>query len=366
MSSNSSTRVKVWECSNPKCKKRLYNVRLPVHHSCTPQGLGDTIASMIETSTGIQPCAGCNDRKAFLNWLLPYNTEVNSGVRYKTLTDLALDSSIMAEHLPSKTVVVGCARSGLLPASIVATLNHCELWSLGVETGELVKCGNGIRFSGEKIDRSKVTIIDDSMWSGHAMAKALESVSKAFPKSMIATAVLYGQPATYKNVDLCIEVLQAHVFEWNIFNSPVAELNVYDFDGILSPEVPASSDDDGRRYLDWLRNAPATIYRPLRHPLTIVTARLEKYREVTMQWLQRHGYSVERMYMGPWATNGERARADVGAWKASIYGSLKSKGMFIESCSIQSETIFNLTKKSVLCPPANRLWFKRHTTSSDA
>ena len=36
------------------------------------KGVGDTLAKIIDKTTGIKPCSGCDKRKNYLNSIFPY------------------------------------------------------------------------------------------------------------------------------------------------------------------------------------------------------------------------------------------------------------------------------------------------------
>ena len=95
----------------------------------------------------------------------------------------------------SVDAVVGVSRSGLLPASIVATHLHLPMYSVSPAKGVL-HLGTGLRLAGNDPDRRPrhVVVIDDTVCSGNAMNKARQIVGCAFPTIRISTACVYAHP----------------------------------------------------------------------------------------------------------------------------------------------------------------------------
>src|SRR5690606_15176720 len=118
--------------------------------------------------------------------------------------------------------------------------------------------------------------------------------------SAIAAAV-YVNPFARVKPDVWVRDLPwPHLLEWNLFNSVLSPSMAVDFDGILCHDCPPQDDDDGPRYARFLREVqPLYVMRKTVVQL-IVTARLEKYRPQTLDWLARHGIAVKTLVMGPW------------------------------------------------------------------
>ena len=100
---------------------------------------------------------------------------------------------------------------------------------------------------------------------------------------------VYVTSESVESVDVYARKMEfPRVFEWNLFHHPRQMLETWlDMDGVLCRDPTPEENDDGDRYLDFIRNA-----RPLFLPSVpvrgVVTSRLEKYRAATEGWLQRH------------------------------------------------------------------------------
>lgn len=126
-----------------------------------------------------------------------------------------------------------------------------------------------------------------------------------------------------------------HYPKRNLFNGFHTKDLALDLDVILCHDCPARDDDDVPRYAEFLRTSQS-LYVP-RHsdvPL-IATARLEKYRDTTEQWLTLHGIQYQWLLMGPWKLLAERTPKRVTRFKAEAYRNSAAQ-IFVESCPRQA------------------------------
>jgi len=280
---------------------------------------------------------------------------------FVTTRQLVDDAMALASGLPSPARVIGIARSGMIPASVIATLLGAELWSIDQHSLQLEQLGTGTRMQGVVV-AGETILIDDSVWSGNAMRRCLAAVRDRFGPDVLALAV-YG-PRQVPDVGVRVHKRYAnHWFEWNLANAPFVDRLAWDLDGVLCRDFTVDEDDDGDRYLATMRSMSPTVHRP-RKPITIVTARLERYRQETLSWLERQGIPVARLIMGPWATKREREAADVWGWKAVQCRDL-GVSMFIESSSVGASVI--AARANVVCVSIEdgRTWLPPHGRAID-
>ena len=308
-----------WTCDN--CNLVLQDAKPPVRHKCKKIHKG-TIRSM--------------------------GTE-----RLLTTADLVNDTLSMIKQMPPLRAVVGIARSGILPASVLATHLGTALYSLDNRTGEVIELGRGRRFEGEKPD-GKVLLVDDTIFSGYALAQACPAVHKHFGEAPL-TACTYAKSMSAYKVDFYAKVSERHWFQWNLFNHPLLSHWAFDLDGVFCRDFAPHEDDDGAIYREVMQILPGTHNRP-RKPCTIITARLEKYRGLTEAWLAKQGIPVERLVMGPWETKREREQSDVWYWKSSMIRHLK-KRCFVESSRYGAQKIHELTNLPVICTDTNEAFY---------
>lgn len=268
-------------------------------------------------------CGGCNGRERWLDNLthrvmrsdkvrIP-DERVFKSTRFVTTAELLAGTQRLLRQIPPTiTSIVGIARSGLLPATVLATERHLPLFA--VDNWGINLVGAGTRSADLRHLGDEPLVVDDTLHNGGTLQQLLKDghLDPSWTK-----AVVYVRPEQRGMVHYYAEGLATpHILEWNIFNCPGAVHIGCDLDGVICDNPPPQVDDDGRRYLNWLE-AVRPLHLPRREPITaIITARLEKYREPTERWLDLWGVRYRSLVMGPWADNQERSRANVAQWKA--------------------------------------------------
>lgn len=309
-----------WTCD--KCGMSLRNVMLPVRHNCRP------IAK-------------------------PSTKRIMGTERLIPTTQLVQDTLSMVKQMPKLRAVIGIARSGILPASTLATHLGTCLYSLDNRTGEVFELGRGRRFE-KQAPEGRILLIDDSIYSGFALSKAAPWVTQHFGESPL-TAAVYARSMTARKVDFYGRISERHWFEWNLFNHPLLEHWAFDLDGVFCRDFAPHEDDDGPLYCEIMESMAGTHRRP-RKPCTIITARLEKYRDITEAWLDRQGIPVEHLIMGHWRTKQEREKDDVWAWKAQQIQRL-GKRAYVESSQYGAKRLHELTGLPVICTDTNEAFY---------
>jgi len=277
--------------------------------------------------------------------------------RFLKTVDLMRDAQILASKLPPSTSrIVGVARSGLCAATMVAMLLHRPLSIVRQSMGDVVDGGNGWRLTGNTSSDGPVVIIDDTVMTGNSFKHITPIVKKKFPN--VLTAAVYVNPNAKIKPDIWAKDLAwPHILEWNVFNSILSPAMAVDFDGILCHDCPRGSDDDGPKYLEFIRGA-TPLYLPRKVPIPlIVTARIERYRKDTEDWLRRHDIKWYNLTMHPAKTLGERMKDNIPAYKARHYKLWADKYkvrpgpmIFMESEDWQAREIAKLSGKLCVCP----------------
>ncbi|WP_347271633.1 phosphoribosyltransferase family protein [Rhizorhabdus histidinilytica] len=245
-------------------------------------------------------------------------------------------------------VVVGIPRSGMLPASIIATHLQMPLadpagYSAGIVHGR----------SGAPVPNGKrVLLVDDSCNKGRAFARAVQLLPRGTRITRLAVFGPYQvDPASV--CDIWFEQVGGpRVFAWNWTKHIRLPRWGFDMDGVLCRDCTKAENDDGERYADFLAHVEPLFLpsRPIGH---IVTGRAEKYRAQTEAWLARYGVQFEALHMTPWHTKAERMDAmrfagGRGGWKAAKARELGVE-MFIESCPKQAAIIAREAGIPVFC-----------------
>jgi uncharacterized HAD superfamily protein/hypoxanthine phosphoribosyltransferase len=265
-------------------------------------------------------------------------------------------------HLVPRDVdlVVGIPRSGMIPAHLLAL--YMNRLVVDLETflangaaghGRTRSPGAGIR---EPFAARHVLLVDDSMSSGKSMQAVLERVRAANFPGKVTTLAVIVTPSTTHAVDLHFKELpRPRVFEWNLFHHPEMENSCFDLDGVLCVDPTEDDNDDGPRYVEFLRSARPRFV-PTRKIAHIVSARLERYRTETEDWLARHGIAYGELHLVDLPSAAERQRLGVHAThKATVY---KASGavLFYESDVQQARDIARLSGKPVLCTADMQLY----------
>lgn len=274
---------------------------------------------------------------------------------YVSIATLAEDIRTNLAIFPRELdLVVGLPRSGVLAASMIGlNLNArvCDL-PLFLANAELKTGSTRAARSGtftKPQDAKCVVVVDDSLQSGAAMSAAKESISQLGFRGDVYFCAIYVQPGMERAVDLSIrQVPLPRFFEWNIFHRGEVGTFCVDIDGVLCHDPSSADNDDGAKYVQFLRSA-RVLMRPTYRVGHLVTSRLEKYRRETEDWLGAHSIAFDELHMLDLPTAEERRRLGVhGAFKAEVYGSLPESPLFIESESAQARVIADRSGKPVL------------------
>ena len=247
--------------------------------------------------------------------------------------------------------IVGVPRSGMIAASFLATALNVELW--GLHDGELQPLSSGLRLRDQSTPESITLVVEDSSASGDSIN---EVKSKFADRDYKYAAVLVTPQAT-QNLDYWGKILPLpHWFAWNLYgNQSLSEgfKISTDIDGILNPDCLAENDDDGPRYLAWMRSVKPLIRN--NYPFkAIITARLEKYRSTTETWLTRNNILYDRLIMYP---SESLPRGDVIAWKREQVIAIGSN-VYIESDPHQACEMSRGFSGTILCPPAKTSFYE--------
>lgn len=270
---------------------------------------------------------------------------------YRNITDL---NNIILKRLSilprDFDLIVGIPRSGMLPANILALYLNKPLTDLNsFVNGHVYKAGERGQFFDIK-EFKKILIVDDSIASGSALEKCKTSLKDISQNFEISFCVIYVIPGKEKLVDYYFEsVPLPRYFQWNILNHTSLEKACFDIDGVLCPDPTEQQNDDGPLYKEFILNAPP-LFIPGAKIGTIVTSRLEKYREETEIWLKKNNVKYKKLEMLDLPDKEARIKAgNHGQFKASVYGSSSDYILFIESNYHQAIEINQITKKPVLC-----------------
>lgn len=281
---------------------------------------------------GVQVCSRCPLYRQPLEW-----------VSVRKLVDDTIHR-LLPQLPPDLAGIVGVPRSGMLPASILATMLHMPLFALD---GQLHPVGHGVR--GVARRDGPLLVVDDTVYAGGAMKRA----RAAMGRRQAVYAAVYVRPQARRTVDLAGRELPCpHLLAWNLFNCGVLTGNALnpmfrkgvasDFDGIFCHDEESGGKP----------GAPYMLPRRAPIPL-IVTGRRERYRAATEAWLRQWGAQWRRIeFLPDDAPSGIESAA---AHKARHFAA-SGCGFYVESCPKQAEMIAKLSRLPVICPIAEHVF----------
>ncbi|OGT57685.1 MAG: hypothetical protein A3E01_02805 [Gammaproteobacteria bacterium RIFCSPHIGHO2_12_FULL_63_22] len=266
-------------------------------------------------------------------------------MNFVSYAQLAKDVTDWCSRLPRDIdAVIGVPRSGIIPASMIALQRNIPILYSGLESGTSNRCSKRLL--------ERVLVVDDSLDSGKSMERMKSWIHARYSGSTIRfeyAAVYPSHESRVTKVDRWYRVVQGpRAFEWNLFHAGNMATACLDMDGILCLDPPPAAIADDAKYEAWLPNA-TPFHLPTVPIYAIVTARLERYRTATAEWLRQHGVKFTQLIMAPFERKAELWAAGHGTWKGGIYRELDAAKLFVESSRPQAKEIKRLAGKPVIC-----------------
>jgi len=275
-------------------------------------------------------------------------------VNYRSVATLNQHIIYWIPRLPKDLdLIVGIPRSGLLVANLLSLYLNLPLADLDsflnskiVSTGLRCTIENQKHFLHKK---RNVLIVDDSLFTGTEITTVKRAIRTADFNHSIHYAVVYIVPGKQEMVDFFYEILpMPRVFEWNFMHHGDMPKWCVDIDGVLCRDPTEEENDDAERYIHFLKTVEP-LFIPSVPVGWLATCRLEKYREITEEWLRRNGIKYNNLIMMDFPNKAARiASGSHSAFKAEIYKK-SSANLFIESSLHQAIEIAKLSEKYVLC-----------------
>jgi hypothetical protein len=240
--------------------------------------------------------------------------------------------------------VCGVPRSGLVIAQMISSIKHIPLYPIEIFTND---CCYWRPDSSRQLvlePHKPIFIVDDTSWSGTAMFL----LKKKLRRTVTNAIGMYKFGALYVsgNTDLeHFKILNTvhHTFDWNFLRDINVGHYCLDFDGVLCEDFNGG-DSEGDDYMEHLRNAKP-LYKPIYPVKKIVSARLEKYRAETEEWLERHGIKYGELCLLNVTRHELRTPENAVRHKTDNYDS--DSLLFVESCPIQAAKIHEMTGRRV-------------------
>ena len=252
-------------------------------------------------------------------------------------------------------LVVGIPRSGLMVANMIALYLNKRLSDVdSFVEGRIFGYGTSRAQLISKKPIKKVLVVDDSIGlTGASLAtakKKLEPLTAIYEFSYFVPIVTTNGSTM---VSAFAEIIDdTRIFEWNLFHHYLLEQACIDLDGVLCLDPPI--DDDGEKYINYIENA-TPLFLPTATIGTIVTCRLEKYRQQTEKWLASHNIKYNHLLMLKMPSKAARVEwGRHGEFKAECLAKYGGS-FFIESSLQQAEVIANISHRNVICIETNTM-----------
>ena len=251
-------------------------------------------------------------------------------------------------------LVIGIPRSGLMPASHIATSLNLPLLTLNEVSKKLnTKQLFTIRGIWQTEKPEHVLIVDDTSNTGLRMSQAIELISNRWRGVEVTTlAICSARNSNYSPDIAFTNSVTPRVFAWNMFNhDEITPRITIDLDGILCLDPTVEQNDDGEIYRKFLCEAELKT-KPMKQVRAVITGRLEKYRSETQEWLFANSISYLELFMNDAPTAYYRRtekfeRSDIvvdqiSEFKSRILSTLNPP-LFVESNRSQAWNIHKIT-----------------------
>lgn len=219
-------------------------------------------------------------------------------------------------HLVPRLPIVGIPRSGLILASMLATMRNLPLHDTNWTAQE------------------PHLLVDDTISGGETFARW----KRAYPNAV--TLAAYRKP-TSPPIDICFETLPGpRVFAWNWAKNGKLRSAVLDIDGVLCV--------DGDGYdIEHIKSA-ALLHHPKYEVLAVATGRMEEHRQETKDWLLRHGVRYQHLFMSTPSTGARHTKLKA----------LRETGArwMVESNAVQAQWLREKANIPVLCTDLNQMF----------
>lgn len=247
-------------------------------------------------------------------------------------------------------LVVGIPRSGLIVSTLIAEyikkpstdlfsyLNDVDNYKLNV--GSLAPAT-------DVKNANVILLVDDAMGVGITMEKAKNMILAKKSTVKVITCVEFVEPFSTDKVDIYFSIMKNQFLPWSVLKRGISSA-CCDIDGVLTEDVPREYDDDGEKYINFLKNQKPK-FRPDRKIHTLITGRLEKYRAITEEWLRQHNIQYGNLIMLNLPNKQEKIKQDTGNFKGEFF---KKSGLplFIESDFREAKVIKSINPgKCVYC-----------------
>ena len=253
------------------------------------------------------------------------------------------------------SLIVGVPRSGMIAALMIAELLNKPCASL-CPSGFISMSRGGTReMMSHSQQYGKILLVEDVVNTGDSMARALQAFRDHHPGGypQALTLAVYAEGINAKQmVDIYLQDNYRAddpdwFYEWNLLHHSKSDRCIWDIDGLLCKNPP---DDRNTAAYEQYISDPVPMVIPTYPVGGFITYRLNCYRSVTKDWLERMGVKYKELFMFPGDSRDERnAKMSPAIFKARIYAALSQYALLIESEEWQAEEIHIMSGKPVYC-----------------
>lgn len=253
-------------------------------------------------------------------------------------------------------LIVGIPRSGMIPALMIAEFLNKPLSDIDSFAEQRILQSGGRGRLIKNNSYKKVLVLDDTVYSGASLQQAKDKLRHLEQNYTILYGCIYAEGPEAKNkVNIYLEENylsggdNQYLYEWNILHHYKSKTKymMWDMDGIICKDPP--DDKNTEEYEKYISEAIPMII-PTTPIGAICTYRLEKYRDITKQWLDKYGIKVNQLIMFNAPTREERNQtSSPGYYKGKVYKEANWAKLFLESDANQAEKIHKISGKPVFC-----------------
>lgn len=291
-------------------------------------------------------------------------------MKYVTINDLNNTIRRNFSRIPHNIdFVLGVARSGMLPATIISEYLNVPLCDVDSFIGGSNPTGGlRLRLKGEsrstasESGKTRVLVVDDTIFNGNSMRATKKALTNI--KDIDFVYMVVYKEGKSEDVDIYLEDISAEadpivLYEWNIFHHhpSITSTFIYDIDGVLCVNPPDERNE--KEYMDYIRNA-IPLFIPTSEIGAVCSYRLTKNMGITKDWLDSNGIKCGNIVMFNAHTWEMRDKTQISSeeFKAGYYKQQDWARLFIESDDRQAREIFRLSGKPVYCVESNKMYSK--------
>lgn len=215
-------------------------------------------------------------------------------VNYRTLNDLNESTIKNIYRIPSTVdLVVAIPRSGMLLGSIIALHLNKQITTVDMLLrGEIIEHGT-TRYIEDKNKYEHLLVVDDTTNTGRTISETKNKLQHI--NANITYLCAYVNKHSKQFVDVFFEEIeQPRIFQWNIMHSWFNRNSIYEIDGVLCENI--NEENNEIKYIEQIKNAKPKFI-PYETIEIICSRRLEKYRDITTQWLDKNKVKYHTLIM---------------------------------------------------------------------